>query len=107
MKNITVYLFLIFLIAACSKKETPIPENVLKQKEGFQTSDFWIATTLVTLGEKLAYLDRSGGSRVMFVFNFSNTLEKNISDYQAERLVIEPKKLFIQSKLLKSRLYDG
>ena len=72
----------------------------------YLTSDFWIASTLMALGENLISLDRSNGHRVRFVFEYSGSLNSNVARYKAGEIKIEPQKLFVQTRLLKSRLYD-
>lgn len=74
--------------------------------KNYKTTDFWLSATLMALGEKLLEVDRSQGRRAIFVFNTSSLLEKHIEEYRQGRLLLEPQSLYIQTKLLKSRLYE-
>lgn len=75
-------------------------------KNEFQTSDFWTAATLMALGEDFIGVYHSGGSRAVFMFKDSPSLKSNIENYRQRKLLIEPQNLFIQTKLLKNRLYE-
>lgn len=75
-------------------------------KNEFQTSDFWTAATLMALGEGFIGICHSNGSRAVFSFRNSPSLKENIENYRQRKLLIEPQNLFIQTKLLKNRLYE-
>lgn len=75
-------------------------------KNEFETSDFWLAATLLALGARITALDRSRGSRVSFLLT-GDEINEWVEKYETGRLLIEPQQLFVQSKLLKNRLYNS
>lgn len=70
------------------------------------TSDMWLAAVLMALGEDMVGVERGLGPRATFIFAHSPSIEQAIVEYKAGKVRIEPQKLFVQTKLLKSRLYD-
>lgn len=66
----------------------------------------WLAAVLMALGEDMVGIERDGGPRAMFVFTYSPSIENIADEYKSGKLRIEPQKLFVQTKLLKGRLYD-
>jgi len=76
------------------------------KNNNFETSDFWLASTLMALGEQLLDVDRSNTRRAVFVFVLSSTLENCVELYRNRKVNIEPQSLFVQTKLLKNRLYE-
>ena len=76
------------------------------RNKSYKTSDMWLAAALMALGEEMVGLERGEGPRALFVFDFSQSTEMRVEEYKAGKLRIEPQKLFIQTKLLKGRLYD-
>ena len=80
----------------------------MEMQNNFATSDFWLAATLMALGEQLIDVDRSGGGvRAEFVFVFSASLERGIEGYKRGTLRLEPQNLYVQTKLLKNRLHSN
>lgn len=75
-------------------------------QDNYFTSDAWLASTLMALGEKLVDIERNNGSRASFVFELSITLSERIESYKRGNLRLEPQQLFVQNKLLKNRLYS-
>ena len=72
----------------------------------YATSDAWLASVLMALGEKLLDVERNNGSqRALFVFERSNGILEHIEGYKRGELRLEPQNLFVQNKLLKNRLY--
>lgn len=72
----------------------------------FKTSDMWMAAALMASGEDMVGVER-GQPRAMFVFSDSLSIDETSESYRAGKLRIEPRKLLVQVKLLKSSLYDG
>lgn len=74
----------------------------------FQTTEYYLTITLLTIGEDLIDIRRNDGSaRAIFVFKNSSTLNKNIEKYRQGKVLVEPQKLFMNHKLIKSRLYNN
>ena len=79
----------------------------MKKENEFRTSEYWMAVTFLTLGEELIDIERNNNSkRAVFVFKNSLILNKHIEDFRRGKILIEPTKLFLQHRLLKSRLYS-
>lgn len=70
----------------------------------FQTSDFPLATTLVALGFKMEYIDKSS-ERAEFCFNRVDGLDEVVQWFWRDEVRIEPKLFCMNQKILKSRLY--
>ena len=75
-------------------------------QNNFSTSDAWLASTLMALGEKLVDVARNNSPRALFVFEPSVTLPERVESYKRGVLRLEPQQLFVQNKLLKNRLYS-
>jgi len=73
----------------------------------FQTSEYYLAVTLLTLGEELMNVEKNTSPRAIFIFKKSPTINKNIEEYRKGRILVEPQKLFMNHKLIKSRLYNN
>ncbi len=78
----------------------------MKNAQNFKTSDMWLAATLMALGELMIDVEHGSGPRAYFVFARTSSLEVEADDYRAGRLRIEPQSLFVQTKLIKARLYQ-
>ncbi len=77
-----------------------------QNNKNFNTSDMWLAAVLMALGEDMVGVERGLGPRATFLFANSPSIEQAIEEYKTGKVRIEPQKLFVQTKLLKSRLYD-
>lgn len=78
------------------------------KNKNFTTSEYYLAVTLLVLKEELVDIEKNYNSnRAVFVFRKSPTLDKHIEDFRQEKILVEPQNLFIQHKLLKSRLYNA
>lgn len=79
----------------------------MKNEDNFSSSEYYLAVSLLALGEELVDVEKArNSSRAIFVFKKSSTLAKNVDDFRQGKLLVEPQKLFIQHKILKSRLYN-
>jgi len=80
----------------------------MKNENKFVTSEYYLAVTLLALKEELVDIEKGhNSSRAVFIFKNSPTLNKNIEDFRRGNLLVEPQTLFLQHKLLKSRLYSN
>lgn len=75
--------------------------------EHFTTSDFPLATCLMTLGYQIAHLDRSNPQRVEVAFERDEQLDEIVQSFWRGDLRIEPKAYHLNQKLLKSQLYSA
>lgn len=71
----------------------------------YGTKDFYLATTLVTLGFKLDIIDHKPGDKAEFIFDRRNDLDQVIESFWRGDLRIEPRLFCTNQKMLKSRLY--
>jgi len=78
------------------------------KKDKFTTSEYYLAVTLLALKEELIDIERiSNSKRAFFIFKESSTIRKQIENFRQGKILIEPQTLFMQHKLLKSRLYSN
>jgi len=73
--------------------------------KAFSTSDFCLATTLVSLGFPILQLDRTDPRRVNFVFADQKDLQEEINLFWEEKTLISPMAFYYAQKKLKSLLY--
>ncbi len=80
----------------------------MKNEDKFSTSEYYLAVTLLALKEELVDVEKTNNSnRAVFIFRQSHTLNKHIEDFRRGKILVEPQILFMQHKLLKSRLYNN
>lgn len=77
------------------------------KNDHFQTSDFTLAISLVTVGFVLTNLDKSNPSKVQFIFDRNSALDNTIQAYWSKQLKLEPQIFSSNQKMLKTRLYDN
>ncbi len=77
----------------------------MKMQDQIRVSDMPLAVTLTTLGFPLETIDRTNSDRFQFCFKYEKRLEDAVQAFWRGELKIEPKILFLNHKLLKSRLY--
>lgn len=75
------------------------------QKE-FSTKDIYLATTIKQAGIPIIRVENNGRQGI-FVFQNSEKIEKNISDYFNGLLKVEPRSLFENWKALKSMAFSS
>jgi len=79
----------------------------MENKNCFKTTEYYLAVTLLTLGEELMNIERDESPRAIFVFKKSSTLDRKIKDYRQGKILVEPQTLFMNHKLIKGRLYNN
>ena len=80
----------------------------MKKENRFFTSEFYLTITLLSLGEQLVEINKNGNSgRATFVFKTSGTLDKNVRGFRNGELRIEPRRLFLELRSLKSQLHNN
>jgi len=77
-------------------------ENTMK------ISDFQLASVLLHLGYPLSSLDRTNPERVKFCFDIDEgeTIYEAVDAFWKGTLQLEPKSLFMNQKILKTRLLN-
>ena len=73
----------------------------------FSTSDFPLAVTLLSLGYVVDSIGQGESGRSEFNFDRGNSLDDAVQAFWRGELRVEPKTLFLNHKLLKSRLYGA
>ena len=79
----------------------------MKMKDQMMISDMPLAITLITLGFHLETIDRSDRVRYQFCFKRESKMNNLVQAYWSGELRLEPKLLFMNHKLLKSRLHSS
>ena len=77
-----------------------------KNKDLFTTYNLNFSAVLVSSGIVLHQVDRGIGSKALFCFENSQTLQKINDKYWQKELKVEPQLLFDSLKYLKNRLYN-
>ncbi len=72
----------------------------------FSTSDFYLATTLITLGFKLSIIDHPPSGRAEFMFERVDCLDEAVAKFWQRSLCVEPVLFCTNQKMLKARLYS-
>lgn len=72
----------------------------------YNTSDFYLATTLVTLGFTLHTIDHPPNSRAEFMFERVDGLDETVESFWRRILHVEPVLFCTNQKILKARLYS-
>lgn len=72
----------------------------------FHTSDFYLAITLQASGFIIEEILDADPTRKEFVFKDTEKLRQTVDDYWSGELALDPKKLFSEMKVLKSRMYN-
>jgi hypothetical protein len=72
----------------------------------FETSDFPLGITLITLGFPLDYISKST-DRMGFQFRRENGLDEAVQAFWRDELRVEPKLFYLNQKLLKSRILSN
>lgn len=72
----------------------------------YQTYDLGCASALITVGHNLIELDRTDYKRVGFLFAYSYDLEKSIDNFWKNKLQVDARTYFENTKMLKTRIYS-
>lgn len=75
-----------------------------KQTSFFQTSEFGLVATLLTLGFHVDHLDNSNPNRVTFFFIQVDELAETLKKYWDGSLCVEPKSYWNTLRELKGRI---
>lgn len=74
--------------------------------EYYRSYDLGLCAALVSTGFKLASIDKSNPQKVQFVFYKKEGLEDVIDNYWSDRLMIQARSFFDNTKMLKNRIYS-
>lgn len=81
--------------------------NCFIENKYFRHTDTNLITSLLTLGFKLASLDKQDPQRVVFSIQREEGLDKAIESYWSDTMRISPLQFANNIKLLKTRIYQG
>ncbi len=70
----------------------------------FDTSDYHLAITLITLGFLLVEVDKSDVRRAVFRFEHQSDIEESAKAFFDDKLTLNPRLVMANSRLLKERL---
>lgn len=72
--------------------------------EVIKTSDFTLASTLLTLGFDVIGLDKTNPRRVIFIFRRTSDLETALASFRDNEVRINPKDFVYSQRELKDRI---
>ncbi len=73
--------------------------------EYYDTSDLCLATTLQMRGHELVDMNKADKRRVVFKFQNSKLLQKDIDDFWNRKITVDALTFFDNMKNLKNRIY--
>lgn len=76
----------------------------ISNKDFFETQDFLLATSIMSENCTLDHIETTNNKRATFVFHNTRSLEKTVSDFYANKLLINPVIYEGNRKNLKSQL---
>ncbi len=76
----------------------------MEMHELFQTSDYLLSSTLVSLGNPIESIDRNNPQRILFYFKRTENLDEVVALFWKRELVIEPHTLHSAMKFIKTRI---
>ena len=74
------------------------------KNNAYETSDYYLAVTLLSLGYAINNFDVTNPQRIVFVFEYASGLEETVSDFWKGKILLDPKVLFTYQKELKGRI---
>jgi hypothetical protein len=77
------------------------------EKTFFQTQDLNLSAVLIAKSFKLQDIEKNSEGKATFLFCNSASLQKIISQYWNNELLVNPQDLFNVLKLLKNRIYSN
>lgn len=73
----------------------------------FNTPDLGLASALSIKNYKLLKLDKSNARKSIFIFAYSESLDKTVADYFSGNLLVDAQSYFNQIKSLKNYIYSA
>jgi len=77
-----------------------------KKQNNFQTQDLGCAAALISCGLAMVGFDKSDPRKVLFIFEQDENLGETLNKYWADKLLVNPRTLFNNIKMLKNRIYS-
>lgn len=78
----------------------------MTKEQTYQITDLGCAGAVISAGANLIKLERVGGKRVFFVFEYSYELEQMINNYWKSNLQIDARTYFENVSMLKTRIFS-
>lgn len=78
----------------------------MENKKTYLIYDLGCSAALISIGHDLFDLERTNTSRVGFIFEYSFSLQKDISDYWGKKLSVDARTINENVKALKTRIYS-
>lgn len=75
--------------------------------EYYQSSDFCLVSTLVSLGFSVSNLDRSNPQRINFNFTDTTELRQSVDLYWKKQIKVSPLDFYYAQRQLKTLMYQG
>lgn len=79
----------------------------VNHKNEYTTTDLAGSAVLVTLGYSLVRITWPDQKKALFIFHRGAGIEKVMSDYWSNLLMVDPRKFWENLKMIKSRLYES
>jgi len=75
--------------------------------EYYTTSDFCLASTLVSKGFQVCGVDRSNPQRISFKFTNNQDLQNLVANFWDKQVFVSPIDFYYSQKQLKNIIYQG
>jgi hypothetical protein len=72
----------------------------------YKTYDIGLASALITSEANLLYLDKTDYKKIGFIFEYSFDLEEKVNLYWKNKLGVDARTFFENTKMLKTRIYS-
>ena len=82
----------------------PMKQEILEEKELYQTSDLALATSL-SMFFPIEGINRENPRKATFLFKRTNETEQLVENYWKGQLRVDPQLFFAQVRSVKARLY--
>ena len=70
-----------------------------------KTSDFILASTLLTLGYDIIGIDKTNPKRVVFYYKKTSDLEVDVQEYWAGKVRVDPKAFVYSQREIRGRIH--
>ena len=77
----------------------------MNELDVLKTSDFILASTLLTLGHDIIGIDKTNPKRVVFYYRKTSDLEVAVEDYWAGKVKVDPKSFVYSQREIRGRIH--
>ena len=96
-----------FLLHQILSRSYAAPSGDEDEMQTFDTSDYQLAVTLISLGYRLNLVDKSIPQRAVFRFEAAKDIQADSEAFFQDRLTLNPRTVLTNAKLVKGRLHAG